>query len=67
MSKKVRCSYPECNKKLKLHEQIKCRCNKMYCIKHKSYSNHNCLFKIDHIKIIKDKNPVIKFKKVQEI
>jgi hypothetical protein len=67
MVKKIRCDYPNCKKKLKLYEQIKCRCNKMYCLNHKSYSNHNCILKIDHKKIIKDNNPVIKNKKVEKI
>jgi hypothetical protein len=67
MSKKIRCDYPGCNKKLKLHEQLKCKCYKMFCCKHKSYSNHNCLFKIDHKKIIKENNPEVKFKKIEKI
>ena len=38
-----RCQYAECNKKLSLvDKQYKCKCEKYFCILHKSYSKHNC-------------------------
>jgi len=65
MSKKIKCDF--CNKKLKLHEQIKCKCEKMFCSKHLSCFSHNCLHKIDHKKIIKNNNPKVNVEKVIKI
>jgi len=64
--KKNRCKM--CNAKLKLHEQeIKCKCNHVFCSKHRSCFSHNCQSKIDHKKIIKEKNPPINFQKLIKI
>ena len=51
--KKQKCF--ECNKKLGLFP-IKCRCNNIFCIKHKQ--SHNCSY--DYIKDYKDNNNLIK-------
>lgn len=65
--KKIRCNHKECKKKLKLHEQIQCKCGKMFCINHRNYASHNCPIKIDHKKILKEKNPKIIVEKVDKI
>ncbi len=39
----IRCSHQDCNKKLKLI-QFKCKCNKVFCMKHKMPEIHNCSF-----------------------
>tara|TARA_Y100000996_G_scaffold182437_1_gene142669 strand:- start:3034 stop:3285 length:252 start_codon:yes stop_codon:yes gene_type:complete len=40
--KKIVCHF--CNKKLKLHEQIKCCCDHYFCLKHMNRHSHNCTF-----------------------
>lgn len=64
---KIRCNHIGCKKKLKIYEQIECKCGKMFCINHRNQVLHNCPIKIDHKKILKEKNPKIvveKFKKI---
>ena len=43
--KTKRCQYENCNKRLSLTDYISiCKCEKYFCILHKSASNHNCTF-----------------------
>jgi len=40
-----RCQYDKCNKRLSLTDYICiCKCEKYFCISHKSASNHKCTF-----------------------
>lgn len=39
--KKNRCSFDECNKKLKLTD-FPCRCKNIYCAKHRTQESHDC-------------------------
>ena len=41
--KKNRCNHKDCNKKLKLTD-IKCKCDLIFCSKHRMPENHNCSF-----------------------
>ncbi len=60
----IRCSYENCNKKLKLIH-FKCKCNMIFCMKHKMPEIHNCSFdyraidnlcqKIENTRCIADK------------
>ena len=36
----------QCNKKLKLMEQIKCNCGNYFCPKHMNRHSHNCTFDV---------------------
>jgi predicted nucleic acid binding AN1-type Zn finger protein len=41
----MRCQHPKCNKKLSLiDKQIKCKCNNVFCVKHRLSENHNCSY-----------------------
>ena len=59
----------KCNKKLKMAEELvgKCRCNNLYCMKHRISSQHSCTFdfKNDNKKILE--NQKVEAKKVQLI
>jgi hypothetical protein len=64
---KKRCNVKNCNKKLSIAElQIGlCKCNKVYCSKHRIFSNHDCdyNYKQENEKKLKEENPEIKFDK----
>ena len=36
----------KCNKKLKIYEELigKCKCNNLFCTKHRQFSQHSCTF-----------------------
>lgn len=65
MSGRIRCGIPECNKKLRLAEQIECKCSLFLCIRHRFTADHNCTFDykkeqknkliIDNPKVVADK------------
>ena len=66
-AKPVRCSFPQCNKKLKLYEtELICKCSSFFCSIHRN--NHNCTF--DYKKEWREKlnkdNPPINDKKNYE-
>ena len=44
--KKVKIVCFQCNKKLKLMEQIKCNCGNYFCPKHMNRHSHNCTFDV---------------------
>lgn len=44
--KKVKVVCFQCNKKLKLMEQIKCNCDNYFCPKHMNRHSHNCTFDV---------------------
>ena len=46
ISNKLTCAHKDCNKKIKLTEQLmgKCRCNNMYCLLHRMPECHDCSF-----------------------
>ena len=45
MGKSKRCQFPECSKKLTLVQQMtRCKCQKIFCKKHRAGSQHNCTF-----------------------
>tara|TARA_R110002074_G_scaffold302662_2_gene473872 strand:- start:3094 stop:3288 length:195 start_codon:yes stop_codon:yes gene_type:complete len=54
-----------CNKKIKLISFL-CKCNEIFCIKHKNPEDHNCKFNYQEFgkKQIKEKNPLIINKKI---
>tara|TARA_B110000263_G_C14817544_1_gene289262 strand:- start:27 stop:380 length:354 start_codon:yes stop_codon:yes gene_type:complete len=66
--KRRRCSYKDCNKKLKLTD-TKCRCTFTFCSKHKFFSSHNCTYdyKTEERKILAQQNPTIKASKLTDI
>ena len=43
MDKNNKCSYIECNKKLKLTD-LSCRCFKRFCLSHRLPETHNCIY-----------------------
>lgn len=65
--KKNRCTV--CNKKLKIHEEIKCKCSLFFCTKHRYKDMHDCTY--DHKKeweqkLVKD-NPTVIADKLTKI
>ena len=46
ISNKLTCADKDCNKKIKLTEQVmgKCRCNNTYCLLHLMPESHDCSF-----------------------
>ena len=64
---KKKCNVKDCNKKLSIAElQIGlCKCNKVYCSKHRIYSNHECDYdyKKENEDKLREENPEIKFDK----
>jgi len=38
-----KCHFENCNKKLKLSD-LKCKCNKIFCMMHKFSESHNCKY-----------------------
>lgn len=52
---KLRCSFEGCRKKITMLNQFKCRCDLIFCTKHKLPEFHNCKydFKNDKIKLEK--------------
>ena len=65
--KKKRCFY--CKKRLKILEENLCKCEKIFCPKHRLCHSHNCpLIKLDdHKKKIEKSNPKIQSDKVNKI
>jgi hypothetical protein len=44
-SKKERCGHENCNKKLGLCDtMMKCKCEKAFCITHRTPTSHNCQY-----------------------
>jgi len=43
---KIICSHVSCKKKIKLTEEVmgKCRCNNIYCTRHRIPESHDCSF-----------------------
>lgn len=62
---KVKCSL--CKKKVKLHEQIKCKCNLIFCPNHRLCHQHNCIVGIDKKNNIQKENPKIINTKIEVI
>lgn len=55
--KKVKIVCFQCNKRLKLMEQIKCNCDNYFCPKHMNRHSHNCTFDVKaHMKTHLEKN-----------
>ena len=63
----MKCNHSDCNKKIKLYEEIsnKCRfCEKTFCYRHKIYLDHKCeKYNIDNKIILPDCN----FEKIEKI
>ena len=65
----VKCNCVNCNKKLKLTDiEMKCKCGKTFCYKHRNPEEHNCKYNfevenkssiIDEMKIVSKKISVI--------
>lgn len=58
-----------CNKKLKLHLIYSCKCNNIFCSKHRYYHTHNCIYdnKQKQIDNLKNNNPLIIHEKLIKI
>lgn len=57
-----------CSKKLKFFNTFTCRCEKMFCSRHRFYDQHQCSFdfKKEAQKRLKEANPKITPKKIGE-
>jgi hypothetical protein len=64
---KKRCHH--CNKRLKLLEENLCKCNKIFCPKHRLCHSHDCDYdtKSTNKKKISDENPKVESDKVDKI
>ena len=65
--KSLRCSHPDCKKKLSLMDlQKKCKCEKQFCMSHFSNNSHNCQF--DYAKsnkeLLEKRNPKCEHAKI---
>ena len=58
----------KCNKKLKLTD-IKCKCNKYFCAKHRYSDTHDCTFDYkNHAKqLLEKQNPLVIFQKMEKL
>jgi len=56
-----------CKKKVKLHEQILCKCNHIFCPHHRLCHSHNCTVGINKVESIKKNNQKIESKKLEKI
>ncbi len=63
--KKKRCQH--CNKRLKLLEENLCKCNKIFCPKHRLCHSHDCEYIQNNKKKISDENPKVECEKVEKI
>jgi hypothetical protein len=62
---KIKCHF--CKKKVKLHEQITCKCKHIFCPQHRLCHSHNCPIGINKIECIKKNNLKIEPKKLEKI
>jgi len=64
---KKRCQH--CNKRLKLLEENLCKCNKIFCLKHRLCHSHDCEYirNNDNKKKIIMENPKVECEKVEKI
>lgn len=65
-TKSKRCNMNECRKKLKLTD-FKCRCNMIFCSKHRYPEEHDCNFNYKYYteEILKKNNPKINSNKLE--
>lgn len=40
----MKCQFPDCGRKVRLVDQIECKCKKVFCSKHKFRTEHLCTF-----------------------
>eukprot|EP00095_Tigriopus_kingsejongensis_P010513 maker-scaffold45_size475391-snap-gene-1.12 protein:Tk10513 transcript:maker-scaffold45_size475391-snap-gene-1.12-mRNA-1 annotation:"an1-type zinc finger protein 4-like" len=66
---KPRCSDPTCKKKLNITNGFPCRCQKVFCAKHRHAELHDCTYdyKKEGRKILERDNPVITLPKLPKI
>ena len=56
-----------CNKRLKLLEENLCKCNKIFCPRHRLCHSHDCEYIQNNKKKISDENPKVECEKVEKI
>ena len=56
---KTRCA--QCNCKINITNSIQCKCDKIFCMKHRFFSDHGCTFdyKTEERKKLAENNPQI--------
>lgn len=57
----------KCKKKVKLLEQIPCKCNHVFCPLHRLCHQHDCPVGISKVNVIKKNNVKIEPKKIEKI
>lgn len=65
--KKNRNKCSHCFKKMKILDEFKCNCEKIYCLKCRYPHVHNCQYVNDNKKKIKKDNPKIEPMKIDKI
>ena len=65
----VKCAHNECNKKVPLGLNFPCKCEKVFCSKHRNFNDHSCTFDYQqHGKELLEKNnPVVVASKVDQL
>ncbi len=68
MVKLNKCNHIECNKKLQLTD-LSCRCEKIFCIKHRLPESHQCKYDFKTIgkQQLQDNNPLCSHHKIIKI
>ena len=66
---KPRCNQSECRKKLNITNGFPCRCQKVFCAKHRHPETHTCTFnyKEEGRKMLEEANPIVTFPKLPKI
>ena len=66
---KPRCGHPDCRKKLNITNGFPCRCQRVFCAKHRHPELHACTFdyKEEGRKLLEKANPVVTFPKLPKI
>ena len=66
---KPRCGHPECKKRLNITNGFPCRCQRVFCAKHRHPELHGCTFdyKEEGRRLLEKANPVITFPKLPKI
>jgi hypothetical protein len=65
----MQCAHITCKKKIKLYQQIECKCKLFFCVSHRCPSIHICKFDYKHEmrEKIKKENPQIICDKITKI
>lgn len=66
---KLRCNHSECRKRLNITNGFPCRCQKVFCAKHRLPESHHCTvnYKEEGRKLLEEANPIVTCPKLPKI